>query len=66
MIDHDIHHRAYLIDLLPQQDYLTAQAKQLRALLNDTENQLAQNIELVAYMQSIIRKGDIHEVPPTE
>lgn len=56
MIDHDLHHRAYLTDLIAQQDYLTLQAEQLRLLLNETETRLAQNADLIDYMEGIIHK----------
>lgn len=57
MINSDLHYRAFLTDLLTQQDYLTTQVERLRALLHDTETRLAQNADLITYMEELIHKS---------
>ena len=61
MIDLDIQLRAYLTDLLSQQDFLESQNLNLRALLADAQTRRSQNLGYIDYIQSIIlRKGVQH------
>lgn len=55
-MNHEIHYRAFLTDKLTEQDYLTMKAEQLTALLTDTQTRLAQNADIIAYMETIIRR----------
>ena len=55
MIDNDLVHRAYLMDLLDQESYLEGQVKHLVVLLAETQEQLKLKRQMIVFMQGVLR-----------
>ena len=55
MIDNDLVHRAYLMDLLDQESYLEGQVKHLVVLLAETQEQLKLKRQMIVFMQGVLK-----------